>query len=211
MVDKKLGTGFGGGLTRSLVFALWPMRIIADDCGNLARGILSCKEKNGICAKCYGALPHNGKLANIGFPAGMIAAQSIGERGTQLSMQSFHGGKKVIDIHEARKLIKAPSKMGFDSFEKFIKRLKEASAYKRILNRHFEVVWRALSISEDGTVDDVIRSHDPLTLLGYRHSPGQMLLTAITCSGVSRSGPVARILTGRTSSQNPTQEVTNVQ
>ncbi len=56
------------------------------------RSILNCEAKHGVCAKCYGANLANGKLVNIGEAVGVIAAQSIGEPGTQLTMRTFHTG-----------------------------------------------------------------------------------------------------------------------
>lgn len=56
------------------------------------RTILTCKSKIGICAKCYGANMASGRVARIGEPVGIIAAQSIGEPGTQLTMRNFHEG-----------------------------------------------------------------------------------------------------------------------
>ncbi len=56
------------------------------------RTILTCKSKVGICAKCYGANMASGRVVRIGEPVGIIAAQSIGEPGTQLTMRNFHEG-----------------------------------------------------------------------------------------------------------------------
>ena len=56
------------------------------------RSVLRCKAKQGVCAKCYGANLANGNLVNVGEAVGIIAAQSIGEPGTQLTMRPFHTG-----------------------------------------------------------------------------------------------------------------------
>ncbi len=56
------------------------------------RSVLNCKSKHGICAKCYGANLANNNLVAIGEAVGIIAAQSIGEPGTQLTMRTFHTG-----------------------------------------------------------------------------------------------------------------------
>ena len=56
------------------------------------RSVLECKAKHGVCAKCYGRNLATGKSANIGEAVGIIAAQSIGEPGTQLTMRTFHSG-----------------------------------------------------------------------------------------------------------------------
>ena len=78
------------------------------------RSILTCKCKNGICAKCYGANMATGEAVQVGEAVGIIAAQSIGEPGTQLTMRTFHAGgvagsditqglPRVDELFEARK------------------------------------------------------------------------------------------------------------
>ena len=56
------------------------------------RSVLQCKAKQGVCAKCYGANLANGNIVSVGEAVGVIAAQSIGEPGTQLTMRTFHTG-----------------------------------------------------------------------------------------------------------------------
>jgi len=56
------------------------------------RSILNCKARHGVCAHCYGADLANGRVVNVGEAVGIIAAQSIGEPGTQLTMRTFHTG-----------------------------------------------------------------------------------------------------------------------
>ncbi len=56
------------------------------------RTVLKCKARHGVCAKCYGADLASGKPVNVGEAVGIIAAQSIGEPGTQLTMRTFHTG-----------------------------------------------------------------------------------------------------------------------
>jgi DNA-directed RNA polymerase subunit beta' len=58
----------------------------------LVRSIISCESRRGVCAKCYGRDLGRGHLVNIGEAVGVIAAQSIGEPGTQLTMRTFHIG-----------------------------------------------------------------------------------------------------------------------
>ena len=78
------------------------------------RTILTCKCKVGICAKCYGANLATGEPVQVGESVGIIAAQSIGEPGTQLTMRTFHSGgvaggditqglPRVEELFEARK------------------------------------------------------------------------------------------------------------
>ena len=56
------------------------------------RSVLTCRAKRGVCAHCYGSNMANGDTVNIGEAVGIIAAQSIGEPGTQLTMRTFHTG-----------------------------------------------------------------------------------------------------------------------
>ena len=58
----------------------------------MIRSILTCEAKHGVCTKCYGANLANGKPVTVGEAVGIIAAQSIGEPGTQLTMRTFHTG-----------------------------------------------------------------------------------------------------------------------
>ena len=65
------------------------------DCGYKEveiRSVLTCESKDGICVKCYGRNLATGKLAEIGDTVGIMAAQSIGEPGTQLTLKNFHTG-----------------------------------------------------------------------------------------------------------------------
>ena len=78
------------------------------------RTVLNCKTRHGVCSKCYGRNLATGKEVNIGEAIGIIAAQSIGEPGTQLTMRTFHTGgvaggditqglPRVEELFEARK------------------------------------------------------------------------------------------------------------
>ena len=59
------------------------------------RSVLTCDSISGICALCYGTMLANGKISDLGEAVGIIAAQSIGEPGTQLTMRTFHTGGAV--------------------------------------------------------------------------------------------------------------------
>ncbi|WP_069998851.1 DNA-directed RNA polymerase subunit beta' [Cellulosilyticum sp. I15G10I2] len=78
------------------------------------RNVLSCQSKMGVCAKCYGANMASGNEVRVGEAVGIIAAQSIGEPGTQLTMRTFHTGgiagdditqglPRIEELFEARK------------------------------------------------------------------------------------------------------------
>lgn len=91
---------------------------VAEDGGQITkvkiRTILTCRSHMGICSKCYGANMANGEVVQVGESVGIIAAQSIGEPGTQLTMRTFHTGgvaggditqglPRVEELFEARK------------------------------------------------------------------------------------------------------------
>ena len=78
------------------------------------RSVLTCRTEHGVCAKCYGANLATGGPVDVGEAVGIIAAQSIGEPGTQLTMRTFHTGgvagsditqglPRVEELFEARK------------------------------------------------------------------------------------------------------------
>jgi DNA-directed RNA polymerase subunit beta' len=78
------------------------------------RSVLKCQAESGVCRQCYGVMPATGSLVEIGDAVGIIAAQSIGEPGTQLTMRTFHTGgvaglditqglPRVVELFEARK------------------------------------------------------------------------------------------------------------
>ena len=81
----------------------------------VCRSVFTCRSNHGVCAKCYGANLATGSYVNIGEAVGIIAAQAIGEPGTQLTMRTFHTGgvasaeditqglPRVEELFEARK------------------------------------------------------------------------------------------------------------
>ena len=77
------------------------------------RSVLKCKSEHGVCRACYGTFLATGYICEVGDAVGIIAAQSIGEPGTQLTMRTFHTGgvagadithglPRVVEIFEAR-------------------------------------------------------------------------------------------------------------
>ncbi len=98
-----------------LVSADLAAKIVAETSRQIAvRSVLTCQTKYGVCARCYGLNLANGRSVNVGEAVGIIAAQSIGEPGTQLTMRTFHTGgvaggditqglPRVEELFEARK------------------------------------------------------------------------------------------------------------
>jgi DNA-directed RNA polymerase subunit beta' len=86
---------------------------IGDETSVPVRSVLKCRAETGVCRTCYGIFPATGEMCEIGDAVGIIAAQSIGEPGTQLTMRTFHTGgvagadithglPRVVEIFEAR-------------------------------------------------------------------------------------------------------------
>ena len=86
---------------------------LGDDATLPVRSVLKCRAETGVCKTCYGIFPATGEMCEIGDAVGIIAAQSIGEPGTQLTMRTFHTGgvagadithglPRVVEIFEAR-------------------------------------------------------------------------------------------------------------
>ncbi|MFO7896363.1 MAG: DNA-directed RNA polymerase subunit beta' [Candidatus Cloacimonadales bacterium] len=115
------------------------------------RTVLTCESKRGICAKCYGRNLGTNKPVTIGEPVGVIAAQSIGEPGTQLTLRTFHiGGTASTDVDLAEVSSNAE---GIVKFEKM----------NTVTNRNEETI----SISHLGKIK-ILSKEDGSTLETYK-------------------------------------------
>jgi DNA-directed RNA polymerase subunit beta' len=96
---------------RTLVWAL--NEKVDAECTVPVRSVLTCNAEIGVCGACYGVMPATGSRSEVGDAVGIIAAQSIGEPGTQLTMRTFHTGgvagsdithglPRVVELFEAR-------------------------------------------------------------------------------------------------------------
>ena len=101
------------------------------------RSVLTCKSRRGVCLKCYGRDLARGSMVNLGEAVGIIAAQSIGEPGTQLTMRTFHLGgaaSRAVEqsVHTAR----------HDGVIKFhdVHAVKNKSGKLTVMNRNGELV-----------------------------------------------------------------------
>jgi DNA-directed RNA polymerase subunit beta' len=99
------------------------------------RSVLTCQSQRGICAKCYGRDLATGQIINIGEAVGIIAAQSIGEPGTQLTMRTFHiGGIAQVLEHSS---LQARNK-GTARFIN-LRTVRNKDGHQVVLNRHGEI------------------------------------------------------------------------
>lgn len=71
----------------------------------LIRSVLTCESDRGVCIKCYGRNMANGRIVNVGEAVGVVAAQSIGEPGTQLTLRTFHIGGTASRIAEQSQIM----------------------------------------------------------------------------------------------------------
>jgi DNA-directed RNA polymerase subunit beta' len=102
------------------------------------RSALKCEAESGVCRSCYGVAPATGSMVDIGDAVGIIAAQSIGEPGTQLTMRTFHTGgvagqditqglPRIVELFEARKpkglaqMAEAAGKVSIEETDKALK------------------------------------------------------------------------------------------
>ncbi|MBI4547046.1 MAG: DNA-directed RNA polymerase subunit beta' [Ignavibacteriae bacterium] len=94
------------------------------------RSVLTCEAKRGVCAKCYGRNLTTGKLVEVGEAVGIIASQSIGEPGTQLTLRTFHtGGTASLIATQSQIVSKFDGKVKFDG----IKYLKQAETDGKLI------------------------------------------------------------------------------
>jgi len=100
------------------------------------RSVLTCKNKFGLCAKCYGRDLARGHIANIGEAVGVIAAESIGEPGTQLTMRTFHIGGAA--TRKAEKSATENKYSGTVQFERIIT-VKNREGSQTVMSRNGEL------------------------------------------------------------------------
>ncbi|HUU56077.1 MAG TPA: DNA-directed RNA polymerase subunit beta', partial [bacterium] len=140
------------------------------------RSVLTCESRRGVCTLCYGKNLATGKLVNGGEAVGVIAAQSIGEPGTQLTLRTFHvGGTASRIVEQSRIAAKVAGKARFDRLRK----VERADGSTIVLSRNTELVivdeegrdrikytvpYGALLKVEDGQVlerGDIVYEWDP--------------------------------------------------
>ena len=101
------------------------------------RSVLTCESENGICAKCYGRDLARGTSVNIGEAVGVIAAQSIGEPGTQLTMRTFHiGGAAQRGAEQSNIEASHDSKVKLKNAQS----VTNSSGVQVVMNRNTEVI-----------------------------------------------------------------------
>ncbi len=103
----------------------------------MIRSVLSCRAQRGVCALCYGRDLGRGHMVNRGEAIGVIAAQSIGEPGTQLTMRTFHiGGTASRSVEQAEIQTQRGGTVGFKNLHHVV----NAEGVKIVMNRNAEIV-----------------------------------------------------------------------
>src|SRR5690606_19662806 len=104
------------------------------------RSPLTCEAKQGICAKCYGRNLATGKMVQRGEAVGVVAAQSIGEPGTQLTLRTFHVGGIAGNISEENKIVaKFPSRVEIEDLKVVKGETADGKAADIVISRTAEV------------------------------------------------------------------------
>ena len=103
----------------------------------MIRSVLTCRTRRGVCAACYGRDLGRGHMVNQGEAIGVIAAQSIGEPGTQLTMRTFHiGGTASRAVEQAEIKTQRGGTIGFRNLHSVV----NAEGIKIVMNRNAEIV-----------------------------------------------------------------------
>ena len=121
------------------------------------RSVLTCEMRRGVCSKCYGRNLSNHRLAQIGDAVGVVAAQSIGEPGTQLTLRTFHVGgtaSNTTDISDLK--AKANGKLEIDELRTIEKKNADGSVKLIVVGRSAE-----LKISDEKTGITVMTTNIP--------------------------------------------------
>ena len=104
------------------------------------RSVLTCESKKGVCAKCYGRNLARGKMVEKGEVVGVIAAQSIGEPGTQLTLRTFHvGGTASSSVSENEIVTRYDGKLEFEELRTIVKEGEDGSNLDIVIGRTAEM------------------------------------------------------------------------
>jgi DNA-directed RNA polymerase subunit beta' len=104
------------------------------------RSVLTCESKKGVCSKCYGRNLANGRMVEIGEVVGVIAAQSIGEPGTQLTLRTFHVGGTASSIASENEIIaRYDGKIEFEELRTLLKETETGEKAELVIGRTAEM------------------------------------------------------------------------
>lgn len=104
------------------------------------RSVLTCESKKGVCSKCYGRNLANGRMVEIGEVVGVIAAQSIGEPGTQLTLRTFHVGGTASNIASENEIVaRYDGKIEFEELRTLLKEFENGEKSEIVIGRTAEM------------------------------------------------------------------------
>jgi DNA-directed RNA polymerase subunit beta' len=104
------------------------------------RSVLTCESKKGVCAKCYGRNLARGKMVEIGEVVGVIAAQSIGEPGTQLTLRTFHVGGTASSIASENEILaRYDGRLEFEELRTLVKENAAGEQIEVVIGRTAEM------------------------------------------------------------------------
>ncbi|MBT6029716.1 MAG: DNA-directed RNA polymerase subunit beta', partial [Crocinitomicaceae bacterium] len=104
------------------------------------RSVLTCEQRRGVCAKCYGRNLASGRMVDIGETVGVIAAQSIGEPGTQLTLRTFHVGGTASNIADDSSIVaKYDGKIEIDELRTVTKKEADGTVKEAVIGRAAEM------------------------------------------------------------------------
>jgi len=141
------------------------------------RSVLTCEAEGGVCAKCYGMNLANGRLVELGEAVGVVAAQSIGEPGTQLTLRTFHvGGTASRVINKSQATAQKGGAVKLENMKTIHRRDKQLMCVSRnaaivitsggVEERHIVPFGARLKVTDGGKVEtnQVIAEWDPYSL-----------------------------------------------
>ncbi len=135
-LDGKKIIGAGEEITEEIAETIQKLPIEAVE----IRSVLTCESKKGVCAKCYGRNLARNKMVEKGEVVGVIAAQSIGEPGTQLTLRTFHaGGTASASVAENEIVSKYDGVLHFEELRTIDKKSEDGSAQTIVIGRATEL------------------------------------------------------------------------
>ena len=168
------------------------------------RSPLTCEAEKGICAKCYGRNLSTGKMVQIGEAVGVVAAQSIGEPGTQLTLRTFHVGGVAGNISEENQLVAK-----FDGIAE-IEDLKTVKGQDSEGNDASIVISRTAELKlVDANTKNVLNTHNiPYGSSIFIKDASKIKKGEVICEWDPFNGVIVSEFTGKISFENIEQGVT---
>jgi DNA-directed RNA polymerase subunit beta' len=168
------------------------------------RSVLTCESKVGVCAKCYGRNLASGRLVQKGEAVGVIAAQSIGEPGTQLTLRTFHVGGTASNIATASKIIaKFEGELVIDELRTIEYKDSEGKTYDIVIGRSAE-----MKIIDKKTNVALASSNIPYGSKLYFKPGDQLTKDALICEWDPYNAVMISEAKGKVSFENVVEGVT---